>query len=105
MIERHLSSKTILDFTVRVVPGSSRISSSFGNAYSVVRTKCMCITACLVGVRFDGTDRVLSNAHAVLVLDMEDGTLLISSTDELIHGRCVTVSIIRTVVTVNLHSL
>ena len=58
-----------------------------------------------VGVRFHGTDRVLSNAHAVLVLDVEDGTLLISSTDELVHEQCVTVNIIRTVVTVHLHSL
>ena len=56
-------------------------------------------------VRFNDTDRVLSNAHAVLVLDVEDGTLLISSTDELRHGQCVTVSIIPTVVTVHLHSL
>ena len=86
MMERHLLSKTILDFTVRVVPGSKRISSSFGNAYSVVRTKCICMSACLVGVRLDGTDRVLSNAHAMLVLDVEDRTLLISSTDELINA-------------------
>ena len=39
-------------------------------------------------VRFNDTDRVLSNAHAGVVLYFEDRALSIRSVDVLVHERC-----------------
>ena len=84
----YLFSNFIIAVTVRVVPASRRISSSFSKAYSIVRSACLWLYV-RAGVRLNGTDRVLSNTHSSFVLDAEDGAPSIRRGDELVHERCV----------------